>query len=158
MRRGEVCRLKRQNIDRKNGLIRLDETKNGDARTIPMNKTVRALIDALPPRLDTEFLFADKNGNPVSTSRVSVAFKRARKKAGIQDFCFHDLRHHFASRLTMAGQNQRTLMELLGHKDPKMTTRYQHLSPEHLKAAVECLDGQLLKVKEEEKKNAEQLN
>lgn len=48
----------------------------------------------------------------------------------------------FAGRLTMAGQNERTLVELLCHNDPKMTTRYQHLSPEHLKRAVECLDEQ----------------
>ena len=39
----------------------------------------------------------------------------------------------------MAG-HQRTVQELLGHKDPKMTMRYSHLSPEHLKAAVEALD------------------
>jgi site-specific recombinase XerD len=41
----------------------------------------------------------------------------------------------------MKGQNQRTLMELLGHQTPAMTARYQHLSPEHLKSAVESLDG-----------------
>lgn len=140
MRRGEVCRLKRQDVDRRNGMIRLEKTKNGEARTVPINRTVREALDSLPPRLDGEYLFVEADGSPVSRNRVSMAFRRACKKAGIRNFRLHDLRHHFASRLTMAGQNQRTLMELLGHKDPKMTTRYQHLSPEHLKRAVECLD------------------
>jgi len=40
----------------------------------------------------------------------------------------------------MAGQNQRTVQELLGHKTPAMTARYSHLSPEHLRKAVEQLD------------------
>jgi site-specific recombinase XerD len=45
---------------------------------------------------------------------------------------FHDLRHDTASTLTMAGVPQRTVMALFGHRDPRLTLRYQHLSPEHL--------------------------
>ena len=94
-------------------LIVLEKTKNNERKVIPMN--------------DTE--------------NVTVAFGRACKKAGIEDFRLHDLRHHFASYLTMAGQNQRTVQELLGHKTPAMTARYSHLSPEHLKGAVASLEG-----------------
>jgi len=146
MRRGEVCTLKRENIDLKTRQIILEETKNGDRRVIPMNQTVYEVIIDLPPRLDTLYLFAGEDGEPLKLERVSVTFKRKCKTAGIENFCFHDLRHHFASWLTMKGQNQRTLMELLGHKDPKMTTRYQHLSPEHLRNAVEMLDQPTQKV------------
>lgn len=45
-----------------------------------------------------------------------------------------------ASTLTMAGVPQRTLMAILGHRDPRMTLRYQHLSPEHLRDAARALD------------------
>ena len=61
-------------------------------------------------------------------------------KAGVEDFRLHDLRLHFASYLTMRGQNQRIVQELLGHKDPKMTMRYSHLSSEHLRTAVKSLE------------------
>jgi integrase len=42
--------------------------------------------------------------------------------------------------LTMAGVPQRTIMEILGHRDPRMTMRYQHLSPGHLRDAIRRLD------------------
>jgi integrase len=58
------------------------------------------------------------------------------KAAGLSDFRFHDLRHNFASQLTMKGENLRTVQTLLGHADSKMTERYAHLAPEHLQAAV----------------------
>jgi len=59
---------------------------------------------------------------------------------GLTDLRFHDLRHDTASTLTMAGVPQRTIMALLGHRDPRMTLRYQHLSPEHFRDAVRALD------------------
>jgi len=48
--------------------------------------------------------------------------------------------HICVSEITMAGQNQRTVQELMGHKTPAMTARYSHLSPEHLKTAVHSFD------------------
>jgi integrase len=68
-----------------------------------------------------------------------------KKRAGIGDFRFHDLRHSFASYLTMGGVNLRTVQTLLGHKDLRMTMRYSHLSPEHLREAVSTLDKGLNK-------------
>jgi len=108
-----------------------------------MNDTVWETVQNLPTRLDTPYLFAEKNGQPIKPDKVTVAFGRACKSSGITNFRLHDLRHHFASYLTMAGQNQRTVQELLGHKTPAMTARYSHLSPGHLRKAVEQLDRSL---------------
>ena len=141
LRRGEILSLQKQDIDKKNRLVIIEKTKNNERKIIPMNQTVFETIDKLPTRMQTTFLFSDNNGRPLSPDKVSMAFKRACKKAGLEDFRLHDLRHHFASYLTMGGQNQRTVQELLGHKDPKMTMRYSHLSPEHLRSAVESLEA-----------------
>jgi len=90
----------------------------------------------LPRRIDTDLLFPDLNGPMVST-----AFKRLCNGIGIKDFHWHDLRHCTGSYLAMNGCNLRTIQELLGHADVRMTVRYSHLSPEHLQNAVNTLDS-----------------
>jgi site-specific recombinase XerD len=77
----------------------------------------------------------------IKPGTVTAAFRRAVKRAQLSDFHFHDLRHCFASYLTMGGANLRAVQTLLGHKDLRMTMRYSHLSPEHLQGAVKALDG-----------------
>ena len=71
---------------------------------------------------------------------VSRAFSKLVSDLGIPNLRFHDLRHDAASALTMAGVSQRAVMEILGHRDPRMTMRYQHLSPGHLRDAMRALD------------------
>lgn len=102
----------------------------------PLNETLHETLKKLPPRLDSERLFPE-----ITPNKVTMAFRRAVKRAGIFDFRLHDLRHSFASYLTMGGVNLRAVQTLLGHKDLRMTVRYSHLSPEHLAGAVKALDG-----------------
>jgi integrase len=52
------------------------------------------------------------------------------------DLHFHDLRHHFASWFVMRGGSIQVLKETLGHADPKMTLRYAHLAPAHLRGKI----------------------
>jgi integrase len=62
---------------------------------------------------------------------IGCAWEAAKKKAGIDPgFHFHDLRHTFASHQKMAGVDDYTLMEIMGHSDFKMMKRYAHLTPE----------------------------
>lgn len=71
--------------------------------------------------------------------KIRNSFEKAIRIAGIKSFCFHDLRHTFASHLIMNGRDLVTVKELMRHKTIAMTLRYSHLSPEHKKEAVEGL-------------------
>jgi len=59
--------------------------------------------------------------------------------ANIPNFRFHDLRHTFASRLAMAGVDLYTVQRAGGWKTQVMVQRYAHLSPDHIRAAMERL-------------------
>jgi len=134
-RKGELLKLKWSNVDLKNGFINIVNSKNGEARQIPINDIVKQELSNMPRRGD--FVFSKKTGQPLGDFKK--AFKSACKRADIKDFRFHDLRHTFASHLAMTGQTLLSISILLGHKTPSMTARYSHLSQACLKEAVNSL-------------------
>ena len=89
-------------------------------------------------------MFSSKKGEPYGDIRRS--FRTALKRAGIENFRFHDLRHTFASHLVMSGVDLKTVQELMGHKTINMTLRYAHLSPDHKRKAVENLGSEMQKL------------
>ena len=143
MRKSEVLSLEwDKHIDLKHSFILLDKTKNRERREIPINDTLRRVLQSITRRLDVPYVFF----NPKTGQRVldiKSSFPTACRKAKITDFRFHDLRHTFASHLVMAGVDLTTVSKLLGHKSIKMTLRYAHLAPAHLKNAVGILDNVL---------------
>ena len=82
-------------------------------------------------------------GKPFTRSVIGEAFVEARKRAGLKDLHFHDLRHTFGSHLVMAGADLATVSKLMGHTKIAMTMRYAHLAPRHLAEAVAKLDSKL---------------
>jgi len=120
----------------------VSRTKNGEPIGVPLTETAMKTLTELKRIrfLHSPYVFCDKTGKPYSPFQVSVAFKRAVKKAGIENLRFHDLRHDFASNLVQSGVDIYTVKELLGHKDLRMTERYCHLAPENLREAVQVLD------------------
>lgn len=77
---------------------------------------------------------------PISDRSLRCAFKKALKKAEIEDFRIHDMRHTFATRLVQRGVGLYKVQRLLGHKGIQMTQRYTHHYPESLRSSVEVLD------------------
>jgi len=69
-----------------------------------------------------------------------MLFSYVGKRAELLNLRFHDLRHTFASRLVMRGADLRTVQELMGHRDIRMTQRYAHLSASHKQNVVYLLD------------------
>jgi integrase len=137
MRKGEILRVKWTDIDFKNNVIYLLDTKNGDKKEVLINDMVKRALIQQPKYKDGPYAFCNRDGRPFRDIRKS--FIAALKKSGIINFRFHDLRHTFASQLVMSGVDLNTVRELMGHKSIRMTLRYAHLSPAHKKRAVDVL-------------------
>jgi integrase len=129
MRAGEIRQLKKEHV--RDGHIYLtgDMTKQKKSKAIPIVKSLAEYLDTLP-----EFNV---------THDCKKAFIQAVKRAGIENFHFHDLRHTFASNLIMKGVSDYIVADLLGHTSTKMVRRYAHLSPEsRLKAIMKLEDDE----------------
>ncbi len=103
-------------------LLVLPDTKNGDRHAIPAHPRIKHLLKHLP-------LKGQKH-------TVQVAWMRARDAVGLGDVHFHDLRHSAASEMVNAGVPLYTVGAVLGHRDPRSTKRYSHLTAGTLADAV----------------------
>jgi len=111
------------------------------SRTLPMGDRLKAILqEALAVKGEAPTVFTNRTGTPWSDRNLLYVFKRACKRAKIEDCSLHTLRHTFASRLVMAGVDLRTVQELMGHKDIQMTMRYAHLSGDHKRQAIAVLE------------------
>jgi integrase len=137
-RRGELLRVRWEDVNFVSGQVLLKRTKNGKQRPAFLNDLSLQVLKSLGGDSGKKrgLLFP-----AVTPAQVTVAFIRACKTAGIEDFSLHDLRHTFASHLRMHGADLHDLQKLLGHSDPRMTSRYSHLSDEFLGTAARRLDG-----------------
>lgn len=138
MRRGEILKLRRLDVDLMHSRILLPQSKNGEGRIVYLNQMASAVIRSVP--FDTKSKPADLLFPGLTGPQVSMHFARVCRRLGIADCHFHDLRHTAASWLRMKGADIHTVAQLLGHKDLRMAARYQHLSPAFLADAVGRLD------------------
>jgi len=119
--------------------VRAAYAKNGESRSIPMNSILIEMLRAMKgDTVGEAAVFCTSKGTPHRDFRTT--FRQIVRKAGIEDFRFHDLRHRFASRLVMAGVDLPTVQALMGHKNVTMTMRYTHLSANHKQQAVALLE------------------
>ncbi len=137
LRRGEILGLTWDNINLERAALTVvgDTAKSGKTRHIPLNTEALSVLQQWRDRTQSrDIVFPGKDGEKVQS--VKRAWARILSLSDIRNFRWHDLRHHFASRLAMSGVDLKTIRELLGHSDIKMTLRYAHLAPEHKANAV----------------------
>jgi integrase len=142
MRRGELFALKWEDVDLAAAQLTVlaESSKTGSTRHLPLNTEAVAVLKEWSGDQDRSgHVFPGIDG--AKLNNINRAWSGLMKRAKIAHFRFHDLRHHFASKLVMAGVDLNTVRELLGHSDIKMTLRYAHLAPEHKAAAVARLVG-----------------
>ena len=139
MRRGEISKLKWDDIDTDRGFIQIRDPKGGPDQKIPLNDVARGVFNAIPKDAESPYVFPGrKKDEHLKDMRKSIA--RIKEKAILPDGFrpIHGLRHVYASMLASSGQvDMYTLQKLLTHKSPVMTQRYAHLRDDVLKRASE---------------------
>ena len=136
VRRGEMLALKWADVDAKNRRLYLRETKNGALRILPIPESALMVLGSLPQGAAGDPVFAG-----VDPAHLSVYSKRVLKRIGAPDASFHTLRHTAASWMVQQGVDLYAVGQILGHKTPRMTQRYAHLSPDYMAGALGKLDG-----------------
>jgi|SRR5579883_2644941 len=138
MRSSEITGLRREQVDVKRRIVRLSDTKNDNARTVPLTKRAAELFTAAlknPTRpKDCRLVFFGEPGRdgvrrPYNFNKVWLGIKA---KLGVSDLRFHDLRHEAVSRLVEAGLSDQEVAAISGHKSMQMLRRYTHLRAEDL--------------------------
>jgi integrase len=144
MRRGELLGLKWQDVNIDEAYLILHDTKNGERRRVPLAGHGLELLTEYRKhkRADTPLLFPSPS-KPLQPIDLKRAFETALKRAAIEDFHWHDLRHCTASYLAMNGASLSEIAEVLGHKTLAMVKRYAHLSEGHVSNVVASMNNKI---------------
>jgi integrase/recombinase XerD len=147
LRRSELLNLKKTDIDSRRMMISIYKAKGMKDRIVPLSPVIldmlREYYKAYKPK---EYLFEGQYGGQYSSRSLDKVLKVASQKAGIKkNINLHMLRHSYATHLLEGGTNLRHIQELLGHKDPKTTQIYTHVSTEQLGKIASPLDKLKLK-------------
>ncbi len=143
LRFGELTHLCWAAVDFRSRMLNVDgdDAKTGITRHVPMPTEVVSILSRwrmgrnVKPR---DLVFPGKSGRPLVD--IKTAWAALLRRADMENFRIHDLRHSYASRLVQRGVDLYRVQRLLGHASPTMTQRYAHLAPDHLADAVAVLD------------------
>ena len=135
MRRNEVLSMSWDQLEE--GVVRLDETKNGRMRKVPLTQRAQRILEGLPREGHGPF-------EAIAPSTFSDAWNRVKRSMGLEEdrgFVPHCLRHAFACRLLQRGARIEVVSRLLGHDDISTTIkRYYHESPGDTSETVALLE------------------
>jgi len=142
LRQSEILNLQWPQVDLFRRTVTLLEQKNGDRDTLPVNAAALGVLKARARvrSLESTYVFSSEAGTRRDARHLLRAFYLAMRKAKVDQFRFHDLRHTFATRLVQAGVDIYTVQKLGRWKTISMVMRYAHHYPESLRGGVEVLD------------------
>ncbi len=128
--------------DVKNGQIHIrpELDKSREGYYVPLNAEASEIVRLWHHQTGGRGLLFKHPVTGKGIKSVKTAWLKVIKTAQLEDFKFHDLRHHFASMLVKEGEDLYMVSQLLGHSDMTMSMRYAHISADAKKAAVGKLD------------------
>jgi integrase len=118
MRRGEILAMRWDHIQEAHRALLVPLSKNGQPRVLPLSLAALRLLERV--RRTSERVF------PISSNAFRLAWERLRRRAGLRDLNFHDLRHEAISRFFEKGLSVPEAALVSGHNDMRMLFRYTH--------------------------------
>lgn len=140
LRKQNILQCKWEQVNFDLGFIEVlkQDNKGKKEIKIPLTKTLAAMLQKMD-RVSEYIFINPKTGVPFKNCRKS--FDTALKKAGIEDFHFHDLRRTVGTWLLTNGVDLRTIQNILAHSDISTTERYLAITPEQNQRAMNVLDN-----------------
>ena len=138
-RKGELTKLRWNDIDFDRRTAYVATTKNGQPKVLPLTDSVIKELQLFDTK-DNSLIFASKVKEDVPYC-FTKPWKKALEDAEIKDFRFHDLRHSCASYLAQSGASLLEIADVLGHKQISVTKRYAHLCIEHKSSLINRVMG-----------------
>lgn len=162
LRLGELCALRLSDFDLSLGTVKITKTmqrvKNFDPKGTTKTKIIidtpksRASVRVLPlpgflldiikkrycSASPCAYLLTGSISRFVEPRAVEYRFKQITDNCNLKTVNFHALRHTFATRLAEHGTDIKTLAELMGHANSKMTYQYMHSSEQQKRAVMAC--------------------
>jgi len=141
LRIGEIAALKWSDIDFEHNLITVSQTyqrvpigvkgmktqlifgstkTESGTRSVPFEQVVKKQLLKYRQTAKGNYVFSTK-GHPMEPRLLTYHFHRIRKKCGIEDIHFHQLRHTFATRCLESKGDIRSISDMLGHSSAKLT-------------------------------------
>jgi integrase len=148
-RLGEALALEWRQVDERAGVIRIEDTKSDEPRTLPFSANP-VLVHLLRERREAthatarrmqravHHVFTNDSGLPMLTG-FHEAWERARKDAGLPGMLIHDLRRTFARDCVRAGLSEGTIMKLAGWETASVFRRYAIVNEADLAEATKRL-------------------
>lgn len=147
MRSSEISSLRTDQVDLDRRVARLDMTKNGSARTVPLSRraaeVMREALDHPVRPTGCYLIFFGEPGR--DSERRPYQFKKTwtdlKMRLGLTDLRFHDLRHEAVSRMVEAGLSDQEVAAISGHRSMQMLKRYTHLRAEDLVGKMDAMNA-----------------
>jgi integrase len=154
LRRAEVSHLAWNAIDFESGRVKIGgingfQTKSGESRTVYLTDTIKEFLLSwrTNQKCDSKWVFASEDPHkPVLASNISKQWARMRKRAGLTDVRFHDLRATAATQFADTGHGDAAIASLLGHRTVSMARKYSNrVHEDHRRKAFQLNDDSLSK-------------
>ncbi len=137
-RLSEVLLLRWNQIDLREGIIRIEQSKTGFQKLTYIEPELREVLESLVRGIGRALVFArDGSGQARTGQQASRAFAAYRTAARLPCvLTAHKLRHTAASWAVQAGVPLSTVQQILGHRNLSTTEKYAHVGAEHVRAAM----------------------
>jgi integrase len=145
---GDLLRLTDDMVDEKAGVIvpRDGRIKTGVEQVSPLTGLVREVLKEIRAErgkvqsLTSRHVFT-RNGRPINKTTIENAMASTLKRAKIENFCFHDLRHCAKTLWARRGIPAEVAMKAAGHKSWQMHARYIHIQKTDVATVFDCSRG-----------------